>query len=665
MDILIEGQSLAAPAGATVGQVLAEALSGKKFKSVLAARALGPDHRSEQALGCCCASSGKKAGELLDLSAPVPESCVELEPVYLASPEGQEMLRHSASHIMADAVKKLFPSAQVTIGPAIDNGFYYDFDYERPFSQEDFAAIEAEMKKVIAAAAPFERRVLAKDEAIKLFEGMGEHYKVEIIKDLDADTVSLYQHGDFVDLCRGPHIPNTSFVGAFKLLSVAGAYWRGDEKNRMLSRIYATAFATEKELSAYLNRLEEARRRDHRKLGRELDLFTFHEDVAPGMVFWLPKGMLLRTILEDFTRKEHLKRGYELVQGPQLLKRELWERSGHYDNYRENMYFTEIDDEAYGIKPMNCLAHMLIYKHEIRSYRDLPKRYFELGVVHRHEKSGVLHGLLRVRQFTQDDAHILCRPDQLEDEIIGVMAYIKDLLNLFNFEFKVQISTRPAKAIGSDEDWERATAALMGALQRIEVPYTINEGDGAFYGPKIDVKLMDALDREWQCSTIQVDFTLPDRFDLAYVGQDGERHKPVMVHRAMLGSIERFIGVLTEHYAGSYPLWLAPVQARVLTVTENQNGFASDVQKALLKLGVRAEADLRNEKLGYKVREAELAKIPYMLVVGDKELEAGMVNVRPRKGEALNQMTLEAFAALVKEECAKPFNLGGMSYTFS
>ena len=658
VDLKIEEKNCNIADGSSFSSALKEALSGKRFKSLLACRCSNGNNCSACA-GTC------QADTIYDLSATIPPGCQELFPIYTDSPEGREMIRHSASHIMADAVKKLFPSVQVTIGPAIENGFYYDFDFERPFSQDDFEAIEAEMKKIIAAALPFERKEVSKQEAIKLFEGMGEHYKVEIIQDLPGDTVSLYQHGDFVDLCRGPHIPNTSFVGAFKLLSVAGAYWRGDEKNRMLSRIYATAFPTEKELSAYLNQIEEAKRRDHRKLGKELNLFAFHEDVAPGMVFWLPKGMLLRTILEDFTRKEHLKRGYEIVQGPQLLKRELWERSGHYDNYRENMYFTEIEDESYGIKPMNCLAHMLIFNHEIRSYRDLPQRYFELGLVHRHEKSGVLHGLLRVRQFTQDDAHILCRPDQLEDEIIGVMGFIKDLLQLFNFEFKIQISTKPEKAIGSDEDWERATSALMGALNRIGTPYTINEGDGAFYGPKIDVKLMDALGREWQCSTIQVDFTLPDRFNLGYIGEDGERHRPVMVHRAMLGSIERFIGVLTEHYAGAFPLWLAPVQARILTVTDNQIPFAQEVCAKLQKLGIRAEADLRNEKLGYKVREAQLAKIPYMLVIGDKEVEDGKVNVRPRKGDSLGVMTLEDFAEMVKNECMEPFKLGGMSYTFS
>ncbi len=649
MELLVEGKSVSLSQGAKFEDALKEGLSGKRFKSVLACRCIG------------CGGNGSG----YDLSAVIPDGCKELEPVYVDSPEGREMIRHSASHIMADAVKRLFPSAQVTIGPAIDNGFYYDFDYERPFSMEDFGAIEAEMKKIISEDLPFVRTCMSKDEAIELFESMGEHYKVEIIRDIPADEVSLYRHGQFVDLCRGPHIPRTGFVGAFKLISVAGAYWRGNEKNRMLSRIYATAFPTEKELNAYLSQIEEAKKRDHRKLGKELDLFTFHEDVAAGMVFWLPRGMLIRTILEDFSRKEHLKRGYELVQGPQVMKVDLWKISGHYDNYRENMYFTEIENEAYAIKPMNCPAHMLMFKHHIRSYRDLPIRMFELGLVHRHEMSGVLHGLLRVRQFTQDDAHIFCRPDQLEDEIIGVMDFIKDVLRLFDFNFKVMVSTRPEKSIGSDEDWERATASLIGALDRIGMEYSINEGDGAFYGPKIDVKLMDALNREWQCSTIQVDFTLPERFDCAYVGEDGERHRPVMVHRAMLGSIERFIGVLTEHYAGAFPLWLAPVQAKVLTVTDNQAAYASGVLEKLKKLGVRAEADLRNEKLGYKVREAQVAKVPYMLVIGDKEMEEGNINIRPRKGDSLGAMSVEDFAKLVKEECMEPFKLGGMAYTFS
>ncbi len=644
MNVTIEGLVFDVQSGVSCRDALKGALSGKKFKNVVACRCNGAP---------------------LDLTATVPADTTTIEPVFADSPEGIELIRHSAAHIMAEAVQKLFPGVKVTIGPAIDSGFYYDFDYERPFSVDDLEAIEAEMQKIVAAAHPFTRTEMTRDEAVALFEGMGETYKVEIVRDIPADTVSVYRSGDFVDLCRGPHIPDTSFVKAFKLLSVAGAYWRGDEKNRMLSRVYGTAFADPKALKDYLHQIEEAKRRDHRKLGQQLDLFAFHEDVAPGMVYWHPKGMLLRTILEDFLRKEHLKRGYELVQGPQLLRREVWEKSGHYDNYRENMYFTVIDDNAYGVKPMNCVSHMLIYKSHLRSYRDLPRRMFELGVVHRHEKSGVLHGLLRVRQFTQDDAHILCRPDQLEAEIIGVIALVRDLMGLFGFDYRIVISTRPEKSIGSDEDWDRATNALIGAVATAGLSYTINEGDGAFYGPKIDIKVTDAIGREWQLSTIQVDFTLPDRFDLVYIGQDGERHRPVMVHRAILGSLERFIGVLTEHFAGAFPTWIVPVQARLLTVTDAQNDFAMGARDQLMAAGLRVEADTRNEKLGYKVREAQLEKIPYILVVGDKEVEAGGVNVRLRTGENLGLKTLAEVAEMIRADCQEPFKRGGMSYSFS
>ena len=644
MNVRIEGQEHQIVEGTSCAQALKEALSGKKFKNALAV---------------FCGEA------MFDLAAPVPADCPELIPVYADSPEGLALLRHSAAHVMAAAVKRLFPDVKVTIGPSIENGFYYDFDAPRAFTPDDFPAIEAEMKKIVSEAAPFERTVVSKKEAAELFAGMGETYKVEIINELPGDTATLYRCGDFIDLCRGPHIPDTGRIKAFKLLSVAGAYWRGDEKNPMLSRIYATAFQDEKALSAYLFRLEEAKRRDHRKLGRELDLFDFHEDVAPGMVFWHPKGMLVRTIIEDFLRKEHLKRGYEIVQGPQLLRRELWEKSGHYDNYRENMYFTVIDNDNYGIKPMNCLAHMLIFSSAVRSYRDLPVRYFELGVVHRHEKSGVMHGLLRVRQFTQDDAHIICRPDQLEDEIIGVMQLIRDLFALFEFDYKIAVSTRPAKSIGSDEDWERATNALIKAVERAGLPYVINEGDGAFYGPKIDVRLTDSLGREWQCSTIQCDFTLPVRFDLGYIGADGERHRPVMVHRAILGSLERFIGVFIEHCAGAFPAWVAPVQARILTVTDAQAEWAAQARAFLAESGIRAEADLRNEKLGYKVREAQVQKIPYILVIGDKEVEARGVNVRLRSGENLGFKSLDEVASLIKADCETPFKRGGMRYTFS
>ena len=648
MNINIDGKEVDIAENASCADALKAGLSGKTFKACVAAR----------------------VGDiLLDLATPLPPAVLEgretLEPVTITSETGLEILRHSAAHVMACAVQRLFPKAKVTIGPAIEKGFYYDFDAPRPFSVDDFAAIEAEMRHIAGDAVPFVRREVSKNEAIRFFEEKGETYKVEIIREIEADTVSLYELAEFTDLCRGPHLPNAGFVKAAKLLSVAGAYWRGDEKNKMLSRIYGTAFADEAELKKYLNRLEEAKKRDHRKLGRELDLFDFHEDVAPGMVFWHPKGMLVRTILEDFLRKEHLKRGYELVQGPQLLRRELWEKSGHYANYRENMYFTEIEGDAYGVKPMNCLAHMLIYGSALRSYRELPVRYAELGVVHRHEMSGVLHGLLRVRQFTQDDAHIICRPDQLEDEIIGVISLVRDLYRLFDFDYKLAVSTRPEKFIGTIEAWDRATEALIKALERLSLPFTINEGDGAFYGPKIDGRVTDSLDREWQCSTIQCDFTLPERFELEYVGQDGERHRPVMVHRAILGSLERFIGILIEHCAGAFPTWLAPVQARIVTVTDKQDTFASKVEKLLKEQGLRAEADLRNEKLGYKVRAAQLEKIPYVLVIGDKELESGEVNVRLRNGDTLGSMSLEKAIELIRADSDEPFKRGGMNYRFS
>ena len=645
MEVQVEGQAVSAAPGDAVAVVLQKALSGKKFKSVVAART--PD------------------GALLDLSASVPQGCAALAPVTAEEPDGLRLLRHSTAHVMAAAVKRLFPTAKVTIGPAIDNGFYYDFDVERPFSSEDFPAIEAEMRSIAEARLPFTRVDVSKAEAAARFTAEGEPYKVELLESIEGDTVSLYTCGEFTDLCRGPHVPHTGFAKAAKLLSVAGAYWRGDEKNRMLSRIYGTAFADEKALNAYLKQVEEAKRRDHRKLGRELNLFTFKEDVAPGMVFWLPKGMLVRTILEDFWRREHLKRNYDIVQGPQLLRVETWQKSGHYDHYRENMYFTQIEDDAYGIKPMNCIAHMLIYGNELRSYRDLPQRYFELGVVHRHEKSGVLHGLLRVRQFTQDDAHILCAPEQLEGEILEVIHLIRDLMGLFGFQYKVAISTRPKDSIGTDEAWELATNALIQAVEKAGISYEINAGDGAFYGPKIDVRLLDCIGREWQCSTIQVDFTLPERFDLTYVGQDGERHRPVMVHRAIMGSLERFIGILIENYAGALPTWLAPEQARVLTVTEVGDAAALAVRDQLRAQGVRVTADTRNEKLGFKVREAQLAKVPYILVVGEKEAQEGGANVRLRGGENLGLKSVADIAALVRTDAEEPFKQGGMRYSFA
>lgn len=588
----------------------------------------------------------------VDLSTPITESG-RLEIITLKSPEGLEIYRHTTAHLMAHAVKDIYgDKVQVTIGPAIESGFYYDFYCEdHTFSPDDFEKIEKRMQELAKANLPVRREEVTRDSAIELFRQLGEDYKVELIEDLGESTVSLYRQGDFVDLCRGPHLPSTGFIKAFKLTSVAGAYWRGSEKNAMLQRIYATAFPDKKALRSYLNKLEEARKRDHRRIGRELDLFSFSEEAGAGLVIWHPKGALLRTLLEDFERREHLRRGYDIVMGPQILRTDLWKTSGHFDNYRENMYFTDVDGQGYGLKPMNCLAHMLIYKSRQRSYRDLPIRYFELGTVHRHEKSGVLHGLLRVRGFTQDDAHILCTPEQLDTEIKRVLEFVRDVMGIFGFEYEVEISTRPEKSIGSEEDWERATRALMNALKDLKLPHDINEGDGAFYGPKIDIKLKDALDRRWQCATIQCDFTLPERFDLTYVGKDGEKHRPVMLHRVILGAIERFIGVLIEHYAGNFPLWLSPVQAVVINVTDHQAEYAKSVTDTLRAAGVRVQSDLRNEKLGFKIREAQVEKIPYMLVVGDKEMADATVAPRFRTGKNLKPMSPEDFVRYVQEEC--------------
>jgi len=592
-------------------------------------------------------------GELIDMTRPLERSG-NLALITQNSAEALEIIRHSSAHLMAQAVKELYGNeVQVTIGPAIKDGFYYDFYSEtKKFIPEDFPVIEAKMAELAKADQSVVREDVSRSDAIELFRGLGENYKVELIEDLDAEQVSLYRQGDFVDLCRGPHVPRTGFLKVFKLTSLAGAYWRGNENNAMLQRIYATAFQNKKELKAHLHRLEEARKRDHRKLGRELDLFSFSEEAGAGLVLWHPKGAMLRAIIEDFERKEHLKRGYELVVGPQILKTELWKMSGHYEHYRENMYFTEVDEQGYGIKPMNCLAHMLIYKSKPRSYRNLPIRYFELGTVHRHEKSGVLHGLLRVRGFTQDDAHIICRPDQIDAEVKGVMNFVQDVARIFGFEYVMELSTRPEKSIGSDADWDQATNALQSALEDSGQPFEFNHGDGAFYGPKIDVKLKDSLDREWQCATIQCDFTLPERFDLTYVGADGEKHRPVMLHRVIVGSIERFIGILIEHYAGSFPLWLSPVQAVVLNVTDNQAVYAQQVFEQLREAGVRVELDIRNEKLGFKIREAQMAKIPYMLVIGDREMESQTVAPRFRDGKSLETVSVPGFINMVQTETA-------------
>jgi threonyl-tRNA synthetase len=565
------------------------------------------------------------------------------------SRKGFEILRHSAAHVMAQAVKELFPSVKLTFGPSTDTGFYYDFDYDRPFTPQDLERIGERVSEIIKEDSPFIRREVSKEEALKTFREMGESYKVEHLEDL-PDRVSLYRQGSFLDLCEGPHLPSTGRIKAFKLLNVSGTYWRGDARNQVLQRIYGTAFPDAKGLEDYLLMLEEARKRDHRKLGRELDLFSIQDDAGPGLVIYHPKGAMLRTILEDFERKEHLKRGYQIVIGPTLLRLDLWKQSGHFENYRDKMYFTKVEDAEYGIKPMNCLAHMLIYKTQIRSYRDLPFRYFELGTVHRHEKSGELHGLLRVRGFTQDDAHILCRPDQLNDEICAIIEFVDDVMKIFGFEYEIELSTKPEKSIGSDEDWESATQALLQALKTKGLSFEINEGEGAFYGPKIDVKLKDALGRKWQCATIQADFAMPERFELTYVGSDGERHRPVMLHRVILGAMERFIGVLIEHYAGAFPVWLAPIQAILLTVTDRHIPYAEKTYDSLVRKGIRVEKDFRNEKLGFKIREAQLQKIPYMLVIGDREEKEGTLSPRKRSGETMKSLRPEEFIAQVESE---------------
>ena len=585
-------------------------------------------------------------GALIDLSRTV-EKDASVSFISIESKKGLEILRHSSAHVMAQAVKELFPTVKLTFGPSTDNGFYYDFDYDRTFTPQDLSLIGEKMAQIIEEDLPFYRKEVPKEEAIKTFQGMGETYKVEHLEEL-PDRVSLYRQGPFLDLCEGPHLPSTGKIKAFKLLNVSGTYWKGDARNQVLQRIYGTAFPEPDALDQYLQMIEEARKRDHRKLGKELDLFSIQEEAGPGLVIYHPKGAMLRTILEDFERKEHLKRGYQIVIGPQLLRLDLWKQSGHFENYRDKMYFTKVEDAEYGIKPMNCLAHMLIYKSQIRSYRDLPLRYFELGTVHRHEKSGELHGLLRVRGFTQDDAHILCRPDQLNDEICAIINFVDDVMKIFGFQYEMEVSTRPEKSIGTDEDWDRATQALFQALKGKNLPYEINQGDGAFYGPKIDVKLKDALHRSWQCATIQVDFTMPERFDLTYIGSDGERHRPVMLHRVILGAMERFIGVLIEHYAGAFPVWLAPVQAILLTVTERHIPYAERVYHQLIQEGIRIERDLRNEKLGLKIREAQIQKIPYMLVVGDREEREETIAPRRRSGETMKGMGVQEFVNLVK-----------------
>lgn len=579
-------------------------------------------------------------GELIELMAPIGQDGT-LEYLTFEDDEAKRVLRHTASHVLASAVKTLYPNAKLAIGPAIENGFYYDFDVDEPFTPEALEKIEKQMKHIIKKNDREVRFTLSRDEAIAFMQEKNEPYKVELIRDLPEDEVlSFYRQGDFADLCAGPHLPSTGRIKAFKLTSVAGAYWRGDEKNKMLQRIYGTAFSDKEELDKYLEMLEEAKKRDHRKLGRELDLFDILDE-GPGFPFFYPKGMVLRNTLENYWHEIHENAGYEEVKTPVILNRSLWEQSGHWVTYRENMYTTRIDDQDYAIKPMNCPGGILAFKRRMWSYRDLPRRMGELGLVHRHEKSGTLHGLMRVRCFTQDDAHIFCTPEQIMEEVMAIYKLDDDVYSAFGFPYKVELSTRPENSIGTDEMWERSTQALKDALEKLNVPYTVNEGDGAFYGPKIDFHLRDSIGRSWQCGTIQLDMNLPERFDLSYIGADGEKHRPVMLHRVVYGSIERFIGILTEHFGGAFPLWLAPVQVKIMTITDRADEAAQALKDKMHKAGLRAELDLRNEKIGFKVREAQMMKIPYMLVLGDREAAEGTVSIRTRKGETINGLTQE------------------------
>lgn len=566
-----------------------------------------------------------------------------------------DTLRHSCSHVMAKAVKQLWPDVKMTIGPSIEDGFYYDFDKKEPFTDEDLARIEEVMGRIIKSKEPFVREELSKQEAVKLFSGLGEDYKIELIRDIADEKVSIYRTGaDFVDLCRGPHVGSTGDIKAFKLLSVAGAYWHGIESNPMLQRIYGTCFETRQELDGYLKSLEEAKLRDHRKLGPSLELFDIYQDQAgPGLVFYQPKGALVRKIIEDYEKSEHLKRGYQLVVTPHIMQAELWKTSGHYDYYKENMYTFKIEEKEFVLKPMNCPGHILIYKSKMRSYKDMPIRLFELGTVYRHEKAGVMHGLLRVRGFTQDDAHIFCLPSQLRAEIKSIVEFVFATMKLFGFEnVGIELSTRPAKSIGSDEDWQLATSALEDSLKEMGLSYDINEGDGAFYGPKIDIKLKDALKRSWQCATIQCDFALPKRFNLEYIDADGAAKQPIMLHRVLLGSVERFTACLTEHYAGAFPVWLAPVQAVVIPVREDFAAYGREVADELLKAGIRAELDSRGETLNKRIRSAEVGKVPYILVVGERELTSRQVSVRKRRDGDKGGMTVEAFLGQIGAEIA-------------
>jgi len=571
-------------------------------------------------------------GDLVDLGREIENNC-ELQCVTYEEEEGLEVLRHSTSHLMAQAITRLYPDAKFGVGPAIKDGFYYDVLTSKSITEDDLPAIENEMKKIVLENLKIERDVIKKSDAIELFKKLGQKYKIELLKEIQDDVVTIYRQGDFVDLCRGPHLPSTGFIKAFKLLSVSGAYWKGDERNDALTRIYGTAFGTEKELEDYLKRLEEAKKRDHRKLGKELGLFSFHDE-GPGLPFWKPKGLILKNILIEFMREKHRERNYIEIETPTILRVDLWKRSGHYENYRENMFFSEKENEVYAIKPMNCPGGMLFYKEELHSYRDLPLKVAEFGKVHRYERSGVLQGLFRVRGFTQDDAHIFTTPEALQTSVIELLELVDEVYKSFGFEYSIELSTRPEKSMGSDEQWEIATNGLKNALDELGLSYKVNEGEGAFYGPKIDFHLKDAIGRTHQCGTIQLDMNLPERFDLTYIGEDGKEHRVIMLHRAVLGSIERFMGILIEHYAGKFPLWLSPVQIVIIPVSEKFVSYALDVEKKFRNSGLRVEVDLSDEKLGYKIRQAQQSKVPYMFVVGEKEVSTDSVSVRHRdRGE--------------------------------
>lgn len=599
--------------------------------------------------------AAKVNDNVVDLSYQLEDDCM-LEVLTFDSDDGKWALRHTGAHVLAQAVKRLFPNAKLAIGPAIDTGFYYDFDTDKPFTEEDLVTIEKEMGKIIKENYKLEKFIMPRNEALEYVEKLGESYKTELISELPEDEIiSFYKQGEFVDLCAGPHAPSTGKLKAFKLLSVAGAYWRGSEKNKMLQRIYGTAFIKKSQLDEYINMLEEAKKRDHRKLGRELDLFSILEE-GPGFPFFHPKGMIIRNLLEDLWREEHTKNGYEEIKTPIILNEDLWHRSGHWDHYKENMYFTQIDEVDFAVKPMNCPGGMLMYKRAMHSYRELPIRMGELGLVHRHELSGALHGLMRVRCFTQDDAHIFMTKEQIKDEVVNVIDMIDSFYSLFGFSYSIELSTRPENSMGSDEDWNVATNALRDALDFKGVKYIINEGDGAFYGPKIDFHLMDSIGRTWQCGTIQLDFQLPERFDLTYVGADGEKHRPVTIHRVIFGSIERFIAILTEHFAGAFPTWFSPVQAIILPISDRQHEYANKIAKEMELYNIRVDVDCRSEKIGYKIREAQLQKIPYMLVVGDKEIENNEVSIRARKEGDKGTMKVEDFINIIKHEIDSKLN---------